>query len=764
MVSPTVDVIVNLYNGSEEPVTTGAAVFQLNGSVTSPDGTTTTGQAPVNVNLGPAGLPSVPLLATDAPGAPQGLAWQVSFPSVPGSPVSFGFEAPAGPAAFTGAAGTPGVITWTPTAALTALPDGTGITLAGASLPAGLTAGETYYVVGASGSTIKLATTAGGSPIAFTSSGSGTLTVVSYYLFTLTQLASVTALTPYMPATDDLSAIATANPTAASVPMNNHKFTGMANGAASGESATFGQTPAGGNTVTVPQGGTGLTATTPYALLAGGVSPGGAMQQLAALGSAGQSLTSAGAGALPLFDYGSTDWANVKQAAYAAIINGLTDDTVSVQAALTAKGNAGGGTVYQPAGMCLVDWGSLKIPSGVTWKGAGEGATFIVAKSGTSGAAVSLANPATTVKTHVRDMTFNGNGVAGTAGPSLVNTGLSPSTPGFHRLTHVTSMNMGGDGFYYQNLIETKTTNCTAFQCLGKGYNVQNGATDSRWTGCTAGATGSDGYYASGSNCHYVACKSYYAGFNYLTSAWGTGAGFHVASVSTYFSAGISFTSCEAQDCANNGWFFDPSLGPIYSISMAACVIDSCNAAGGSGALACGISTNSLVNSSIVGNSIFNRSGGAGTMSYGIAVAGTQTGLVLGLNNVNVTNTGVYYVSGYGYLLLESYQTDLSGIPQVKLGTPVLAPAGSQALSNGSTITPNTAYGSYPVTATAAVTGLIIAAGTYAGQVLKVLNTSAFSLTFAAAATSHVADGTSDVIAADTAATFTWSGSYWYRG
>jgi len=60
-----------------------------------------------------------------------------------------------------------------------------------------------------------------------------------------------------LPSTDDLSAIAGANATAGSVPMNGHKLTGLANGSASTDSAAFGQTPAGGNTVTIGQGGTG---------------------------------------------------------------------------------------------------------------------------------------------------------------------------------------------------------------------------------------------------------------------------------------------------------------------------------------------------------------------------------------------------------------------------------------------------------------------------------------------------------------------------
>lgn len=54
-------------------------------------------------------------------------------------------------------------------------------------------------------------------------------------------------------------------------------------------------------TVTVPQGGTGRTTLTAYALLAGGTTTTGNVQSLAGVGTSGQVLTSNGAGALPTF-------------------------------------------------------------------------------------------------------------------------------------------------------------------------------------------------------------------------------------------------------------------------------------------------------------------------------------------------------------------------------------------------------------------------------------------------------------------------------
>lgn len=446
---------------------------------------------------------------------------------------------------------------------------------------------------------------------------------------------------------------------------------------------------------------------------------------------------------------------NVLDTAYGggADPTGTNDSTAAIQAALNA-----GLCVLPQGGNFKV--GNLTIPAGAVLDG--NNAT-LTAAAGTTGFVLALAAPATTRFVNIRNLTINCGSITGLSGVSLNNTGLSPSTPGFHRLDNVTVSNAGQDGFYYAALQECFTLRCLSFGAGRYGFNVQNGATDSRWVSCTSGGSGSDGFYVSGSNCHYVACKAYYAGW---TSGGGFthGAGWHIDAISTYFTAGVSFTSCEAQDCADNGWFFDPSGGPINNLAMAACVIDSCNAAANTGALACGISTGSLVNSSIIGNTVFNRSGGAGTMAYYLAVAGVQTGLFISGSSANVTNTGIFYVSGYGYTLIESFLTDLSGVAELKAGSVVLAPAGSAALSTGSTITPGINQGAYPVTATANVTGIIMAPGTIAWQTVKVVNESAFSVTFAAAATSNVADGTADVIAAGTAASYIWSGTYWYRG
>lgn len=87
-------------------------------------------------------------------------------------------------------------------------------------------------------------------------------------------------------------------------------------------------------------------------------------------------------------------------------------------------------------------------------------------------------------------------------------------------------------------------------------------------------------------------------------------------------------------------------------------------------------------------------------------------------------------------------------------------------LANGNTLTPGST-GVLRVTAAAAVTGLILAAGARAGQQVTVVHegVAANTLTFAASGTSNVADGTSDVITGPSARAFVWDSvtALWYK-
>ncbi len=64
----------------------------------------------------------------------------------------------------------------------------------------------------------------------------------------------------------------------------------------------------------------------------------------------------------------TTQFYNVKLSPYNAMGNALTDDTSAIQSALTAAGNAGGGTVYMPSGVYKIS-GNLSVPTGVELRG-----------------------------------------------------------------------------------------------------------------------------------------------------------------------------------------------------------------------------------------------------------------------------------------------------------------------------------------------------------------------------------------------------------
>jgi hypothetical protein len=123
------------------------------------------------------------------------------------------------------------------------------------------------------------------------------------------------------------------------------------------------------------------------------------------------------------WDYTGATSLNVKNSAYGAKVDGVTDDTAAVQAALNALSTFGGGTVEIPAGTCvLTPTGSpavaLSVPSNVRLRGAGRNATIL--KKAANGTLISMSGPSTDLSgaTHCRfsaveALGINGNGKTG---------------------------------------------------------------------------------------------------------------------------------------------------------------------------------------------------------------------------------------------------------------------------------------------------------------------------------------------------------------
>ena len=89
--------------------------------------------------------------------------------------------------------------------------------------------------------------------------------------------------------------------------------------------------------------------------------------------------------------------------------------------------------------------------------------------------------------------------------------------------------------------------------------------------------------------------------------------------------------------------------------------------------------------------------------------------------------------------------------------------ATAPSIGNGGTIT-TAGLSVSRVTTAGAVTSVILQAGTASGQEVTVINESGNSITMATAGTSNVADGVSDVIAANNARTFVFDTgtNLWY--
>jgi len=170
-----VGVILDIYDGQGNLPQSGTAVF-------TPSAVLTGAWATITAVFRPYRMPAAELLATDNGAlAPSGWRWQVAFGGMTGAPPGFSFPLPAAPSGFTATGASPCVFT----AAGSAYADGAMVVLSGASLPAGFTAGVTYYVVSASGTSFGLAATAGGAAIGSTSPGSGTVATAAVYLSSL---------------------------------------------------------------------------------------------------------------------------------------------------------------------------------------------------------------------------------------------------------------------------------------------------------------------------------------------------------------------------------------------------------------------------------------------------------------------------------------------------------------------------------------------------------------------------------------------------
>lgn len=165
---------------------------------------------------------------------------------------------------------------------------------------------------------------------------------------------------------------------------------------------------------TVSQGGSGVSSLTPYALITGGTASTSAVQQVAALGSSGQVLTSNGAGSLPTFQNSSSGFSNpmttlgdtIYESAAPAAAR-LAGNTVATKAFLTQTGT---GTAS-----AIPVWGAIApgdLPTATTSaKGAVviDGTASDITQSGTANTAGAIGEAADSGHGHANSLFIPGD-------------------------------------------------------------------------------------------------------------------------------------------------------------------------------------------------------------------------------------------------------------------------------------------------------------------------------------------------------------------
>jgi hypothetical protein len=169
-----------------------------------------------------------------------------------------------------------------------------------------------------------------------------------------------------------------------------------------------------------------------------------------------------------------------------------------------------------------------------------------------------------------------------------------------------------------------------------------------------------------------------------------------------------------------------------------------------------GLSTGIVIDATATGTSLNNIASTITLSGAGVAAANVITATTVFLGTAANADTSITRLGGA-----------TGGVAQFD-GTISVGHNSQGAIVNGNTIatsggSPAIAYGQVIVTPASNVSGIILQAGLGAGVEVTVINESAFTVTFAAVANSHVADGTSDVIAANNSRRFQWSPSgLWY--
>lgn len=450
---------------------------------------------------------------------------------------------------------------------------------------------------------------------------------------------------------------------------------------------------------------------------------------------------------------------NVKDPKYGAKGNGMADDSAAIAAAITAA-TANGGTVFFPAGTYLT--GTQTLVSNVHLLGAGTGVSTLKLKNGANAdllsANTSLINMTGSSGTgntggitnwSIRHLTLDGNYTNQTAGPSYC-------------------LRVYGYAYRVED-VEICHGYYGGVQLDWNGGDLSSGPeVESYFSGLRFYDNGGIGFQIGGPHDSIVQNSLFMHSSNHnihvaqnatgiqFTNCHSWGAAWSVSAVEWLIEAvGVQCYNCvgEGSD-ATNVVILAPNVvwdGAIYGAGTNAVI---------------GLQLGQLAGGTPWSNSCYQS---AGVTTAQAATQCTIRGRFTNNNNGSIKfgNEAITLIEADIYQSAGSYTI---GTPDSSSILHCNVVEGLGHTSSAATIATSGTIATYGfnvvrVTAAAAITGVILGAGFVPGQEVTVINESAFSMTFAASATSHVADGTSDVIGATSARRFVWDTgtALWYR-